>query len=644
MNVLYLNPYNPIPGEGWRESRTSMACQALGVRGHNVEWWTATFSHHFKRQRAPRTTTVETKRAYELRLLSTPGYRGNLSLRRLLFDWAFAMKALREQPSHVPPDVIISPDSIQGTSTAAAILARRYRAKLVLDIFDRWPELFVNVLPAWLRGPARVGIGPLLRIKRRCQSHADAVISLSANYLSQAMAEVERFRHVPATVVYNGIDLEPFRRVRQQVANEVRCAGGASEPFRAVYAGTLGIQYNIKTLLQAARRWNDGRSRPIALTVAGDGPMREMVAKAAAESAGSIEYLGPLDHESLLREYLRCRAGLCTYAAASNVEMPDKAYDYLAAGLPLVNSLTGELAEVVGRERVGVQYEAGSCESLVSAVRSIARDEAMAAAMSENATRLATTFDMTVQYEGTRGSSKHSENPRDHRRRPPGVSGPTEIVLNSCSDLVLHLGNPTDVGRLASLHRRIFEPRVNLTVRLGQRYLVDVYRWFLTAPEAYAVVAEAAGQLAGVTTMCDGPYNRRLLRATRSAAMLGLVTHPLALFHPEMRHRAIELLFGRRTGGECAGDPDHLAFLAYIAVDPAFRGRSVGLSMLAQVETVARARGSRFIRAGIYVENEPSIRMFQKAGYHVLPEPRTPRLLYVQKDISIREGLDPRQG
>lgn len=62
-------------------------------------------------------------------------------------------------------------------------------------------------------------------------------------------------------------------------------------------------------------------------------------------------YLGKLKPESLSYLYNKSDVGLSIYTEISNVEMPDKFYDYTAAGLPVINSLKGEVGNIVKEKK-----------------------------------------------------------------------------------------------------------------------------------------------------------------------------------------------------------------------------------------------------------------------------------------------------
>jgi glycosyltransferase involved in cell wall biosynthesis len=71
------------------------------------------------------------------------------------------------------------------------------------------------------------------------------------------------------------------------------------------------------------------------------------------------------------------------------VAMPYKAGDYAAAGLVLVNSLPGELQDMIDRYDAGVGYAAGDAASLAQAITGLASDRRRLFAMRQAARRLA---------------------------------------------------------------------------------------------------------------------------------------------------------------------------------------------------------------------------------------------------------------
>jgi glycosyltransferase involved in cell wall biosynthesis len=112
----------------------------------------------------------------------------------------------------------------------------------------------------------------------------------------------------------------------------------------------------------------------------------------------SLVYVGRLSPQQLPGLYNQCEIGISAYGSVSTVAMPDKAYDYMAAGLPIVNSLKGELAELIEARQIGLPYLAGEPESLAAALRKLAFDEELRADMSRRSFAAGGEFGRQVQY------------------------------------------------------------------------------------------------------------------------------------------------------------------------------------------------------------------------------------------------------
>ena len=134
--------------------------------------------------------------------------------------------------------------------------------------------------------------------------------------------------------------------------------------------------------------------------IAGDGLWRAVV-EAAAKSVSSsyLVYVGRLNPTELHHLYKESQVGLCAYVRDSTVAMPCKFYDYVAEGLAIVSSLRGELADLIKDERLGLQYEAGSADSLADTICRIEGDRELLQNFRRNAKAAAAQFDRAAQYD-----------------------------------------------------------------------------------------------------------------------------------------------------------------------------------------------------------------------------------------------------
>jgi glycosyltransferase involved in cell wall biosynthesis len=112
-----------------------------------------------------------------------------------------------------------------------------------------------------------------------------------------------------------------------------------------------------------------------------------------------LEVHGLLPRQAYVNLLSRCDVGLVCVKPESQVVLPNKACDYAAAGLALVNSLPGELQRLIDEHAAGVAYTAGDFSSLAQAIAGLAADRTRLAAYRQGARRLAAAeFDRERTY------------------------------------------------------------------------------------------------------------------------------------------------------------------------------------------------------------------------------------------------------
>jgi glycosyltransferase involved in cell wall biosynthesis len=163
-----------------------------------------------------------------------------------------------------------------------------------------------------------------------------------------------------------------------------------------IYSGTLGENYDLKTLVCAASKLEKLHPNLIIL-VAGRGPLEEYI-EAAAHKCNNLFYIGSLPTNKLYQLFSYCDFGFSTYSEASTVSMPVKSYDYFAAGLPLVNSLNRNLGQLIKKYNLGFQYAASDCESLVNTIINLMENVELLQEQKQNCLEISKFFDEEQQY------------------------------------------------------------------------------------------------------------------------------------------------------------------------------------------------------------------------------------------------------
>jgi glycosyltransferase involved in cell wall biosynthesis len=413
LTVWLVNPCDDIPGEGLPPLRSWSLARVLAARGHDVTWWTATWSH---RRKAIRTAPlgIREDEGFGVRLVATRPYEKDGSLARLASHKDFGRTFERLANEGVAsgqlarPDIILASLPPLESPEAALRLARTLDATFILDVQDLWPEAFERLLP----GPGFMRrllvpllLGNMVGRRQAVVAVADALSATTRACAQTAFADApaDTPRHVCYVGAYidefagppTAVDQVPLARPATEPAQPAVIQGlfeavHAAGPLECVYAGSLEAGRDVEILPAVARQLS-AQGVSATIHVAGSGKHEAALRRAAAATSGSCRLTvhGLLGRREYLRLLDRCEVGLVCVKPESMVAMPNKAGDYAAAGLALVNSLPGELQDLIDRYAAGVGYTAGDAASLADAIAGLAADRKRLFSMRQAARRLA---------------------------------------------------------------------------------------------------------------------------------------------------------------------------------------------------------------------------------------------------------------
>jgi glycosyltransferase involved in cell wall biosynthesis len=384
MTIWLNSPFDPLPGEGGRPLRYWLLARALVAQGHDVVWWSSDF-HHVRKARRSLPAVYRADESlgggFEVRLVPTQPYATNVGLSRWRSHAAYARSFERLAREAVAagklprPDVILVTLPPLGLFDAAARLRSSWGCRAVLDVQDAWPENFHQLLPRAARWLGPAVLWPLHRIARRAYHEADAISIVSGCYAELVRRAAPRGE--PA-VFRLGIGLSEVPQAPR----------GQAATLRLVYVGSLGVSYDIPTMLESVKAMA-AAGEPVSLDVAGDGALRPAVEEAALGSRGAIRLHGYLDDERLRQLLIDCDVGIVPMFARSWVAVPNKLADYAAAGLAIVSGLQGESASLLAEHACGIAYEPGNRESLSAAICRYAADRPLVARHAAASRRMA---------------------------------------------------------------------------------------------------------------------------------------------------------------------------------------------------------------------------------------------------------------
>ncbi len=136
--------------------------------------------------------------------------------------------------------------------------------------------------------------------------------------------------------------------------------------------GTVGKSYDLETVVEVARLLEAEGSANIRFVLAGEGEKFQALQE-RAKDLRNIEFAGWLTADEIRSLLSVSYAGLVPCISAPDT-MPNKPFEYLSAGLPLVSSLEGEMVGLIEREALGVNYHYGDVAGLKNCIKMLCAD------------------------------------------------------------------------------------------------------------------------------------------------------------------------------------------------------------------------------------------------------------------------------
>jgi glycosyltransferase involved in cell wall biosynthesis len=269
------------------------------------------------------------------------------------------------------------------TAGIPGIFARWLRRKtFVFEVRDLWPEL-PRAMGA-ITNPFVLGAMSVLEWLSYRSAHRCIA-------LSPGIAEGVARRGVAPdriAMVSNGCDLALFG---EGVAE--RPEGVGPTDLLAIYSGTHGIANGLDAALDAAAVLKRRGRRDIKIVLIGEGREKSrLVRRAHSEGLDNVLFLDAIPKQRLTAFLAGADIGLqllrnvpAFYFGTS----PNKFFDYLAAGLPVLNNYPGWVASLISENGCGFAVAAERADLFAEALETAADDRRSLRRMGEKARALA---------------------------------------------------------------------------------------------------------------------------------------------------------------------------------------------------------------------------------------------------------------
>lgn len=258
------------------------------------------------------------------------------------------------------------------------------RKKFIFEARDLWPELpkamgvVKNPLVLWGMGILEWSI---YRTSDGCVGLAPGIVKGIQNRASEDL---------PVVMVPNGCDLGLFK---PKSGHALMISGINPGDFVALFAGAHGIANGLDAILNTARILKVKGEKRIKILLIGNGNQKKRLQEQAEqEDLDNVVFQGLLPKAEIAKVVSAVDCGLQILAnvpAFYYGTSPNKFFDYISGGCPVITNYPGWIADMVTKYQCGIAVGPNDPESFASALIKMAGNSDFCAEMSINGRRLA---------------------------------------------------------------------------------------------------------------------------------------------------------------------------------------------------------------------------------------------------------------
>lgn len=345
--LLQANEPMPIVDENQRLFRTGMLAKQLDIRKHEITWFATTFNHFTKKQRFEKNTMVSVNEHYKLQFIYSPGYKKNISVKRIV-DHKYMGNELKKVIKKMEkPDLIyVSFPTIDFAEVAVAY-GKRNNVKVIVDIRDLWPDIFkqnVNPILGFLAYPYIKLMD--LKTKKIMQS-AYALNSISPEALDWALKKAGRKKRTEDKAYFIGYSESESQNNKKLLQCKIK-----EGEIVISFFGTINNQFNFKLLVDVAKELGND---DIKFILCGDGPQMKYL-RGISRDVKNISLLGWVDNETINYVLNHSFMGFAPYKNTFDFQMgvSNKFGEYLSHSLPVIVTCEGAMENLIHEYQCGI--------------------------------------------------------------------------------------------------------------------------------------------------------------------------------------------------------------------------------------------------------------------------------------------------
>ncbi len=284
--------------------------------------------------------------------------------RRLRAFGSFAATATK-LVRRMDADLVFATSTPLTTGIPGALGARKLDVPFVFEVRDLWPAFAVEMGIITNRGV----IAAAQRLERWLYGSAERIIALAPGIKEGVCAtgyNPDRVAMIP-----NGCDLGIFVPSDAPLQDP---RFGEESDLRLIFAGSHGVANGLDAVLDAAVVLKKRREKGIRFIFVGRGRERDRLMRRSSDESldeSLVSWIDPMPKLELAALMPRFDVGMMILANVPGFYQstsPNKFFDYIASGLPVLNNYPGWIADEITSNQCGIGVPPDDAEALAEAV------------------------------------------------------------------------------------------------------------------------------------------------------------------------------------------------------------------------------------------------------------------------------------
>lgn len=376
MNVLYIHQYFVTPNEPGG-TRSYWIAKELVKRGHHVTMITSANKQH-----EPRRVDVD---GIDVVYVKNPAYSNYMSAAKKVWSFvAFIRNAYKMARKEKDVDIVFATSTPLTVGAIALWLKKSKKWKYVFEVRDLWPEFPIEIGAI----KNRLAIWGLRKFEKRIYDQAEHVVALSPGMkegVLNAGTPEEKVSMIP-----NMAKPDKFFPHEKNM-NVAREFGIDTTKFNVIHFGSMGRANGLQYIIEAAKCLHDRDDDSIRFLFMGFGATEPVIKKFAEDyGLGNVQFLGNHKMDVVAEVVNLCDASITTFLnlPVLKTNSPNKLFDSLSAGKPIIVNSAGWTKDLVEKEDCGFYVDPEIPDELAEKLLGVKDDEVTLERWGRNARKL----------------------------------------------------------------------------------------------------------------------------------------------------------------------------------------------------------------------------------------------------------------